>query len=220
MNIKININELFKGLKFMTSLLYYSYSSGLSEADKLVIDKSVFENRLALRKFVKKVHGKSKVIVISTTLVILVFFSGIQNVDAIGLSRLPQASIVRLDTPNSYTSVGRSGISIHGLKQDKVLFLRNRELLPFVSIMDERFIRNNEISKLIKGLRGGSWTTALIRNAVFLAVLYTIWVLSGGTKGFVTPRVGDSQIIFMILRAWFVLRIAELNFMQVLQLNL
>ena len=86
----------------------------------------------------------------------MVFFSGIQNVDAIGLSRLPQVPIVRLDTPNSYTSVSQSGISIHGLKQDKILFLRNRELLSFVSIMDERFIRNNEISKLIKGLRGGS----------------------------------------------------------------
>lgn len=55
----------------MTSLLYYSYSSGLSKEDKLAIDKSVFENRLAVSKLLKKVHGKGKVVVISTALGIL-----------------------------------------------------------------------------------------------------------------------------------------------------
>lgn len=82
----------------MTALLYISYSSKLSEADKLAIDKSVFENRLAVSKFVKKVSGKSKVIVISTTLSILILFSGIEKVDAIRLSTLPQAPIIKLDS--------------------------------------------------------------------------------------------------------------------------
>lgn len=43
-----------------------SHTSELSEVDKLAINKSVFENRLAVRKFLKKVRVKGKVIVIST----------------------------------------------------------------------------------------------------------------------------------------------------------
>ena len=53
--------------------------------------------------------------------------------------------------------------------------------------MDDRFIRNQNISKVIKNLRGGSkltWTTALIGNTIFLAVTYTI-ILSGGAEGFI-----------------------------------
>ena len=38
----------------MTALFYYFYSSGLSEADKLAIDISIFENRQAKSKFLKK----------------------------------------------------------------------------------------------------------------------------------------------------------------------
>lgn len=53
--------------------------------------------------------------------------------------------------------------------------------------MDEQFIRTPEVSKLIKELRGGSLTTVLIGNAIFLSVLYGIWVLSAGTQGFVAP---------------------------------
>lgn len=39
----------------MTSLLYISYSSKLTEAEKLIIDKKVGENRISVSKFVKKV---------------------------------------------------------------------------------------------------------------------------------------------------------------------
>lgn len=53
-------------------------------------------------------------------------------------------------------------------------------------MMDEHFIRTPEVSKLIKELRGGSLTTMLIGNVIFLALLYAIWILSSGTQGFVT----------------------------------
>ena len=136
----------------MTALLYYSYSSGFSEVEKLAIDKCVFNNREYLLICLKRLPGKSKIIL----------FSRAKNVDTIRLSQLPQAPIVRLYTGNTYSNFGRRGISIHGQKQDKVLFLRNRDLLPFVSMMNERFLRNQEVSKLIKKLRGGSWTNVLI----------------------------------------------------------
>ena len=52
-------------------------------------------------------------------------------------------------------------------------------------MMDEQFLRTPKISKLIKELRGGSLTTSLIGNVVFLVVLYGVWILS---EGFVTPQ--------------------------------
>jgi hypothetical protein len=51
-------------------------------------------------------------------------------------------------------------------------------------MIDDRFIRTSEVSKLIKELRCGSLTTALIGNAIFLAVLCSIWILG---EGFVIP---------------------------------
>jgi hypothetical protein len=80
----------------MTSLLYISYSSKLTKEDKLSIDESVLDNRLAVRNFVKKVYGKSGVIFISSTLGILILFSGVENVDEIRLGTLPQVPIMKL----------------------------------------------------------------------------------------------------------------------------
>jgi hypothetical protein len=51
-------------------------------------------------------------------------------------------------------------------------------------MIDDRFIRTSEVSKLIKELRCESLTTALIGNAIFLAVLCSIWILG---EGFVIP---------------------------------
>ena len=44
----------------MTALLYISYSRGLSEEDKLIIDKSVFENREAVYLLVRNLPSNSK----------------------------------------------------------------------------------------------------------------------------------------------------------------
>ena len=68
----------------MPLLLYISYSSGLSEAEKLAINKQVFKNRQAVWMFLKKIPVKSKVIVISTTLVVVIFFSGMDFLRFIG----------------------------------------------------------------------------------------------------------------------------------------
>lgn len=59
----------------MTALLYISHASKLPENEKLDIDTSVLENRVAVLKFVKKVYGKGKVIVISTTCGIFILVS-------------------------------------------------------------------------------------------------------------------------------------------------
>ena len=71
---------------------------------------------------------------------------------------------------------------------DKIRFIKPSELPLCVYMMDEQFLRTPKVSKLIKELRGGGITSLLIGNAVFLAVLYGVWILSGGAKGFVTPK--------------------------------
>ena len=62
------------------------------------------------------------------------------------------AEIMRLYTRNADTNVLVRGISIHGGKQEKVFFLRNQELLRCVYTMDERFLRNEDVNKVIRWL--------------------------------------------------------------------
>lgn len=106
------------------------------------------------------------------------------NADAMGLTPMPQDHIMRLDTRNSDTNVGRSGIPIHVGKQDKVIFLINGELPAFIYLMDDRFLKNQEVIKVIKELRGGSWSIPLIGNIIFLGVFFSIWILA---ESFVVP---------------------------------
>ena len=57
--------------------------------------------------------------------------------------------------------------------------------------MDDKFLRRPEISSIIRELRGGSWSTALIGNTIFVAVLSGIWLLASVSKGFVQqPNTG------------------------------
>ena len=134
----------------MTSLRSISHTSELSEVDKLAINKSVFENRLAVRKFLKKVRVKGKVIIISTALGIMIFFSGVENVDAMGLTLMPQAAIMRLDNQIVSTKFVPSNVRLNIQKQDKITFIRSRELPVCIYMMDKRFLNTPEVSELIK----------------------------------------------------------------------
>ena len=134
----------------MTSLRSISHTSELSEVDKLAINKSVFENRLAVRKFLKKVRVKGKVIIISTALGIMIFFSGVENVDAMGLTLMFQAAIMRLDNQIVSTKFVPSNVRLNIQKQDKITFIRSRELPVCIYMMDKRFLNTPEVSELIK----------------------------------------------------------------------
>jgi len=110
-------------------------------------------------------------------------FSNVQSVEAIGLS-LPPTPVVKVQPNYKHTYEMKVAPTVNP-RLDKIRFVKPSELPLWVYIMDEQFIRTPEISKLIKELRGGSLTTALIGNALFIAVLYGIWIL--GAQGFVTP---------------------------------
>jgi len=76
-----------------------------------------------------------------------------------------------LDSRITSIKVVPSNVRLNFQKRDKITFIKNRELPLCIYMMDERFLGTPEVSKLIKKLRGGSWITALIGNAVFLAVI-------------------------------------------------
>lgn len=73
----------------MFALLYYSYSSKLTEVEIIEIDKEVVGNHLAVSKVVKKIYGKGKVIVISTALGLFILVSNPKNANAIGATVRP-----------------------------------------------------------------------------------------------------------------------------------
>ena len=77
--------------------MYICYNSEFSEQDKLNIDKSVFKNSLDVRKFFKKVCFDRKLIVISNAWGIMILFSGMESVEAMGLTHMPKASIMIID---------------------------------------------------------------------------------------------------------------------------
>jgi len=58
-------------------------------------------------------------------------------------------------------------------------------LPTYIYLMDDKFLRRPEVSSIIRELRGGSWSTSLIGNTIFVAVLYSIWLLASGSEGFV-----------------------------------
>lgn len=96
----------------MTAFLYISYSRGLSEEDRLIIDKSVFENREVVRRFVIPSNVKDKTIklIIVIYLATLVCFSGLESADAIGLP-MPTAPVVRVQ-PNFEDSLKKPEIFV------------------------------------------------------------------------------------------------------------
>lgn len=169
----------------MTALLYISYSSGLSEDDKLIIDRQVSRNRetvcIVVKTLASNAKDKTKKVIVLILLGGALYFSNVQPSEAIGLS-LPPSQIVRVHKP-SYDY--RSEIKIAKIvspKLDKITFIKSRELPICIYMMDERFLKTSETSKLIKKLRGGG----LIEAATALVVIVIMWQILGvRIEGFV-----------------------------------
>ena len=66
-------------------------------------------------------------------------------------------------------------------KKDLIVYKSPKEILfgelslpTYIYLMDDKFLRRPEISSIIRELRSGAWSTALIGNMIFVAVLYGI----------------------------------------------
>ena len=81
----------------MTGLLYISYSSGLSDDDKLIIDRQVSRNRekvcMVVKTLASNVKGKTKKVIVVILLGGTLYFSNVQPSEAIGLS-MPSTPVV------------------------------------------------------------------------------------------------------------------------------
>ena len=170
----------------MTALLYISYSSGLSEDDKLIIDRQVSRNREKVCIVVKTLLQMQK---IKLNVVILLggalYFSKVQPSEAIGLS-MPPGPVVRVQ-PNYKDTYEMEVAPTVSPKLDKITFIKSRELPVCIYMMDERFLKTSEASKLINKIRGGS----SIEAVAALVVIVVIWQIVGvGIEGFVLPNPG------------------------------
>lgn len=77
----------------MTALLYYSYSTNLTEDNIVEIDKKVFRNRELFYRFITNLSSnpnrKTKRVIIVVCLGFVLVFNNVQSVEAIGLSLPP-----------------------------------------------------------------------------------------------------------------------------------
>ena len=172
----------------MTALLYYSYSRNLTEDEIVEIDKKVFRNPELVYQFMTKLSSntkrKTKRVIIVVCLGFVLVFSNIESVEAIGLS-LPPTPVVTVQ-PNYKDTYEMKVAPTVSPKLDKITFIKYRELPVCIYMMDERFLKTSEASKLINKIRGGS----LIEAAAALVVIVVISQIVGvGIEGFVLPFV-------------------------------
>jgi hypothetical protein len=138
--------------------------------------------------FVKNVtlnlNGKTKRIVVVVSLATVVWFSNLESVSAMGLP-MPSAPVVRVQ-PNFEDSLKNPDIGKLVLpKPDRIIYKyfskSKEELLLLIYSTDPRLASNQQILKLVKDLRGGSW--GLIGTAALLGVMILIFSIGG--EGFV-----------------------------------
>lgn len=170
----------------------YPYNSRIGDETKIFLSDQICEQvvRITYRNgkifctIKNRITHKKKEIAVSAVFIFGALFGMPEEARPIGVTpRVLSAPEIHRPAPQHF----HQHAPTINPRLDKIRFVKPSELPLWVYMMDEQFIRTPEVSKLIKELRGGSLTTTLIGNAIFLAVLYGIWILSSVTQGFVTP---------------------------------
>lgn len=194
----------------MSICVAYSYCTNLTEKEKLEIHKQVEENLKFLlgRKIIKIRFRKEKVfltlkeklnsqkikIVLPAVLFFTILLSCPTDIKAVGLPNPVRSApdIQRLytqDTPGQGSVL--STAPIISPRVDKIRFRKVPELPLCIYAMDKNFLVRPEISKIIRELRAGDLTSALVGNTILIGVLYGIWMLASGSDGFIQqPNAG------------------------------
>jgi hypothetical protein len=166
----------------MTALLYISYSSELNEEDKLIINKSVFENREAVCIVVRdircNVRDKTKKLTIVISLTSVIWFSTLESAEGVGLNMLPKPTVRVQPSYQHDSKVEIAKVILR--KKDLIAYKSPKEILFLMYLTDPRLSSNQQVLELVKDLRGGS--LGLIGTAAFLVVIILIFSMS---KGFV-----------------------------------
>ena len=150
----------------------------------LITDSSV----VFVKNVTLNLKTKSKRIVVVISLATVVCFSNVESISAIGLP-IPPVTVVRVHKPSyDYGSKIKVAPAV-SRKLDKISFIKYRELPLSIYAMDKDFIVRPEIRKIIRELRVGDLSEALVGNAILLLVLDGIWTLVSGADGFQIPVV-------------------------------
>ena len=125
---------------------------------------------------------KVKIIVVVISLTMVVWFSNLKPVSAIGLP-MPPAPLVRVPPSHHYDSkVPIAKIAkVIPRKKDIIVYKSPEEISYLIYLTDRRLLSNQEVLKLVKELRGGSW--GFVGTGVVLVLI--ILIFSTG-EGFVS----------------------------------
>lgn len=85
----------------------------------------------------------------------VVWFSNLESAEAIGLS-MPPAPVVRFQPSYEHPFEVRISKMI-ARKNDRISYKSNKEILFLIYLTDPRVSSNEQILKVVKKLRGGSW---------------------------------------------------------------
>ena len=155
----------------MTALLYYSYSTNLTEDEIVEIDKKVFRNRELVYRFMTKLSSntkhKTKRMTIVVCLGFVLVFSNIQSVEAIGLS-LPPTPVVKVQ-PNYKHTYEMKVAPIVNPRLDKILMLSTNRMIPLIYLNGHYcYINDHILKKLRAGDLSGTLTVVTIGVVVYL----------------------------------------------------
>ena len=173
----------------MSSLLYYSISADLTKDEIIEINRQIAKNRETVFFFVRNLASNAKDKTRKVIVVILLggalYFSNVQPSEAIGLS-VPPAPVIRVQPSYQYDSK----VQIENViprKKDLIVYKSPKEILFLMYLTDPKISSNQEILKLVKELRGGSW--GLLGTAAVLGLIILIFSMG---EGFVpnTPNPG------------------------------
>ncbi len=157
------------------------------EEDNFIIDKSVFENREAVCIFIRNIPSnikdKTKKLIIVISLTTVVYFSGLESVEDIGLPMAPTSVVIVQPSLSLEHSLKKPKIAkMVPRKPDRIsykYFSKSKEKLYYgllIYATDPRLASNQQILKLVKELRGGS--LGLVGTIAFLGLI--ILILSQG----------------------------------------
>ena len=150
----------------------------------LISDSTV----LLIKNFPSNVNHKTKRVILVITLISVVGFSNLKSAEAIGTnlpSQQKAVSIMPDRDANRLLLIKPSKVKINSAIEPKIMMpsLSKNVKKPgefslptYIYLMDDKFLCRLEVSSIIRELRGGSWSIALIGNMIFVAVLYSIWI--------------------------------------------
>jgi hypothetical protein len=120
--------------------------------------------------------GKSKRIVVVISLATVVWFSNLESVSAIGLP-MPPTPVGRVQPSSQHDSKVQIA-KVIPRKKDRIVYKSPKELLFLMYLTDPRLSSNQEVLKLVKELRGGSW--GLVGTAALLGLIILIFSQGAG----------------------------------------